>query len=139
MIEMSALFNGFFLLMNVESQKFLKLDTLGKVIKILHSGAFNIIKMQNYLQPWWRYSEISAKILHSGAFHIIKIHNFLQPDPSFWCISEHQNPKIFFNHGEAAQIFHWCAFQVIEINQVESILRWATQILNSCAFQIIEI
>ena len=78
MIEMSALFNGFSLLMSVKSQNIflnthspshlmdsfddencayisihsLKLDTLGKVIKILHSGPFNIIKIQNFLQPW---------------------------------------------------------------------------------------
>ena len=43
-------------------------------------GWFFSIKIQNFLQPWWRNSkEMSAGFAPSGWFQSIKIQNFLQP------------------------------------------------------------
>ena len=45
------------------------------VVQVLHSGAFQITKIKNFLQPWWIYSEISIL------------------NPPFWSISDHENQK----------------------------------------------
>ena len=53
---------------------------VGKVLKILHSGAIQNIKIQNLLQPWW--TNLVGKVLktlHFGAIQNIKIQIFLQP------------------------------------------------------------
>ena len=48
--------------------------------EIGHSKPFQSIKIQNFLQPWWRYLKKSKdEIGHSKPFQSFKIQNFLQP------------------------------------------------------------
>ena len=48
--------------------------------KFLHSGAFQRMEIQNFLQPWWNYFNKNLdKFLHFGAFQRMEIQNFLQP------------------------------------------------------------
>ena len=100
-------------------------DILRWAVQILHSEAFQTMKIKNFLQPWWRYSEISS------------------PNPSFWDIPGHENQKfsstmvkIFWDKQFKSFILRHSRLwkSKIAFNHSEVILRWAVQILHYGAF-----
>ena len=71
------------------------------------SGAFQNSEVQNFLQPWWKYSLILQDIYENS---------------SLWRISEHYSWKIFFKHGESILYFLrylWKSFILKHFRTVE--------------------
>ena len=50
-----------------------------KIVKLSQSEAFQKLKIENFLQPWWSNAVKVVKLCQSGAFHKVKFQNFLQP------------------------------------------------------------
>ena len=76
-----------------------------KVKEKIQSGAFQKIKFQNFLQPWWsnNYQKV-VKLSQSGAFQNVKFQKFLQP---WWSNNLINGQNIFFVETIISPFSRW--------------------------------